>query len=468
MHSAHGYFGSWATTLTMSGYDRYGAYQISGNYNSATPELAIRNYVQSSSTWNSWVKVITTANVGSYGDNLGNHTATTTLNMNYNTINHVADIIADNNYGQGLVGVYSSVRYQNVFSMGAAYRLSADGTGTGNMYGLVWTHSNIGGQSKSGLGHQLLAMSGGTTTAAMGNGFWTNYTSYMPFIYDTDNTAYYLDPNSVSITNDMRANIFYDQGNTGYYVDPASTSNVNAQTSNSLSTGIIDFRYAGSNSGQGNNAYAIFQEGGGWSHPYPDLRIAYHTGIKLGANPSYNGIRFYNDYDMSTQTMSVGDGDNNVRIYYNLLVTGNINCSKMNSTGFIEPSDIRLKTNITPIVGALDKVKAIQGVNYNWNKDLEKNKMQDDGLQYGLIAQQLEKVIPELVHTDSLGWKSVEYSHLVPVLIEALKEQQAIIEKQQLTITGSKDDISFLKQYTKELEAKINDIVNDKQVTGNK
>ena len=67
MHSAHGLFGSWATTLTMSGYERYGAYQISGNYNSAVPELAIRNYVQSSSTWNSWVKLITTANIGSQG-----------------------------------------------------------------------------------------------------------------------------------------------------------------------------------------------------------------------------------------------------------------------------------------------------------------------------------------------------------------------------------------------------------------
>ncbi len=81
MHASHGLFGSWATTLTMSGYERYGAYQISGNYNNATPELAIRNYVQSTNTWNSWTKVITAANIASYitGDNLGNHTATTTL-----------------------------------------------------------------------------------------------------------------------------------------------------------------------------------------------------------------------------------------------------------------------------------------------------------------------------------------------------------------------------------------------------
>jgi hypothetical protein len=122
-----------------------------------------------------WVEMITTGNVGSYGDNLGNHTATTNLNMNSQNINTVGDIFATQNYGKGLVGVYSDVRYQNVFAMGAAYRLAADGTSPGNLYGLAWTHSNIGGQSRPGLGHQLLAMSNGGTTAAMGNGFWTQY-----------------------------------------------------------------------------------------------------------------------------------------------------------------------------------------------------------------------------------------------------------------------------------------------------
>jgi hypothetical protein len=48
----------------------------------------------------------------------------------------------------------------------------------------------------------------------------------------------------------------------------------------------------------------------------------------------------------------------------------------------------------------------------------------------------LEKIIPELVDTDEEGWKSIEYSHLVPVLIEAIKEQQAIIANQQLELTS--------------------------------
>ena len=159
-------------------------------------------------------------------------------------------------------------------------------------------------------------------------------------------------------------------------------------------------------------------------------------------------------------------------------------CLTMRSNGFIEPSDERLKKNITPIGGALDKIMALQGVTYNWRTDMEVNQGLDDGKQYGLIAQELEKVIPELVDTDKEGWKAVEYSHLVPVLIEAMKEQQSTIEKQQQNIkaqqqtislqqqviTGSVDDITFLKQYTKTLEARINIITgnSDNKVTGNK
>ena len=54
------------------------------------------------------------------------------------------------------------------------YKLLADGTGTGNLYGIAWTHTNVGGQSKSGLGHQALFMDNGTTQTAIGSGIWTN------------------------------------------------------------------------------------------------------------------------------------------------------------------------------------------------------------------------------------------------------------------------------------------------------
>lgn len=46
----------------------------------------------------------------------------------------------------------------------------------------------------------------------------------------------------------------------------------------------------------------------------------------------------------------------------------------------------------------------------------------DKGMQYGLIAQELEEIVPELVETDANGYKAIDYTHIVPVLIEAIKE----------------------------------------------
>jgi hypothetical protein len=76
-------------------------------------------------------------------------------------------------------------------------------------------------------------------------------------------------------------------------------------------------------------------------------------------------------------------------------------------------------------------VKALDGVTYYWRTDEFPDMKLEDRLQYGLIAQDLEKIVPELVNTDSEGWKSVEYTHLIPILLEALKEQQGVIETLQ-------------------------------------
>jgi hypothetical protein len=83
------------------------------------------------------------------------------------------NVYTNQNFGDGLVGVYSSTRYQGVFAMGDAYKLSADGTSSGSLYGIAWTHTNVGGQSKSGLGHQALFMANGSTQTAIGYGIWT-------------------------------------------------------------------------------------------------------------------------------------------------------------------------------------------------------------------------------------------------------------------------------------------------------
>ena len=107
------------------------------------------------------------------------------------TSKFASDIVIDGNYGVGIVGVYASTRYQHVWSMGAAYRTNAAGTSYGNMYGLTYTHTNVGtgtNQSISGLSHQLQHRNNGTLTAAIGSGIWTsgNVTAYSDIAVKTN------------------------------------------------------------------------------------------------------------------------------------------------------------------------------------------------------------------------------------------------------------------------------------------
>jgi hypothetical protein len=118
----------------------------------------------------------------------------------------------------------------------------------------------------------------------------------------------------LTLSGQVRVPIFYDRDNTAYYVDPASTSVLNTirltgKLTNNGSVSDDDGFGVYWDSGE-STAYAIYREAGSWTDPFPDLRIAFHTGIKLGANASYNGIRFYNDYDMTTQVMSVNNSGN--------------------------------------------------------------------------------------------------------------------------------------------------------------
>ena len=81
MHNGHGLMGGWATTLTMSGYERYGAYQISGKYDSSPPELAMRNYSQALSGWTTWTSILSSANYNSYSPTLTGGGASGTWNI---------------------------------------------------------------------------------------------------------------------------------------------------------------------------------------------------------------------------------------------------------------------------------------------------------------------------------------------------------------------------------------------------
>jgi hypothetical protein len=104
------------------------------------------------------------------------------------------------------------------------------------------------------------------------------------------------------------------------------------------------------------------------------------------------------------------------------------------ANGVTYASDERFKQNITAIQSPLQKLLQLNGVEYEMNtKEFTKNHFQP-GRQIGLLAQQVEKIIPEAVN-ESNGYKGVDYARLIPLLIEAIKEQQQQIEalKNQLS-----------------------------------
>ena len=87
-------------------------------------------------------------------------------------------------------------------------------------------------------------------------------------------------------------------------------------------------------------------------------------------------------------------------------------------------SDENLKQNITPILNSLDKIEQINGVNFIWNE--EKQNIHK-GRDVGVIAQEIEKILPEAVSTDEEGVKLVQYHKIIPLLIECIKELKSEI-----------------------------------------
>jgi len=109
-------------------------------------------------------------------------------------------------------------------------------------------------------------------------------------------------------------------------------------------------------------------------------------------------------------------------------------------------SDIRLKNNIQPLNDSLEKVLKLRGVSYNRKKNGE--------LHIGFIAQEVEKIIPEVVvekklpleADPSILYKTIHYQEIIPYLTEAIKEQQKIIDVQKKEIEDLKEKIKIISK----------------------
>lgn len=124
-------------------------------------------------------------------------------------------------------------------------------------------------------------------------------------------------------------------------------------------------------------------------------------------------------------------------------VDGTITCNNITTV-----SDTRLKDNVESLDNSLDLINDLEGVTYEFKKQDDMNLADDQ--QYGFIAQEVEKVLPSLVNTPEEGYKSLEYQQFIPILTNAVKEQQEQIVTQEQTIDNLKDRVA-------ELEAQVQD-----------
>jgi hypothetical protein len=114
-----------------------------------------------------------------------------------------------------------------------------------------------------------------------------------------------------------------------------------------------------------------------------------------------------------------------------LVVTGGVGVSgALNVGGDVvayASSDERLKNNIELISNPIEKVQQLKGVTWEWNENADE--LQQSLPNVGVIAQDVEKVLPQLVHDRDNGYKGVDYAKLTGLLIEAIKEQQKQIDE---------------------------------------
>jgi hypothetical protein len=200
----------------------------------------------------------------------------------------------------------------------------------------------------------------------------------------------------ISTASDVRAPIFYDQNNTGFFADPSSTSIFSV------------VRAAYLQHSNGNSALTL--EGTYLRLHDPQGRVAAYLGGTGDQNSYYDNTNHY-----------FRDASANLRISFS---SGGDIVAQGNITAYGSPSDINLKDNIENIPNALEKLLTLNGVNFNYKKDGSRST--------GVIAQEVEKVLPEVVYEttnpeQTETFKAVRYGNMVGLLIEAIKEQQAYI-----------------------------------------
>jgi hypothetical protein len=157
--------------------------------------------------------------------------------------------------------------------------------------------------------------------------------------------------------------------------------------------------------------------------------------LRINGNVGIN-YQAYNSYGL---IVDVPDGQTSI---YTLLIYGNA----WASGGTWSSSDVKFKKNIKTYENALNTIMQFRGVSFDWRVDEYPQQRFSDDKQLGFIAQEVEKVVPDLVKEGPDGFKGVEYAKFTPIIVEAIKEQQKQIEE--------------LKAENEVLKEKLNELID--------
>lgn len=176
-----------------------------------------------------------------------------------------------------------------------------------------------------------------------------------------------------------------------------------------------------------------------------DAQVSTSNTIQLGREGGADQIIAPGPFNFRNNTLMVDPTTGNVGIGLSnpgqkLHVNGIVRALNFTTT-----SDERFKTDIRTISGGLDLIRKLRGVTFFWQPEFLRTANAPNIRNFGFIAQEVEKVMPELVFTAPDGTKSVAYASLVPALVEATKEQQTRIETQQNQIEALRREIEELK-----------------------
>mgnify|MGYP001500627413 CR=1 FL=1 len=167
----------------------------------------------------------------------------------------------------------------------------------------------------------------------------------------------------------------------------------------------------------------------------------------------YGALLF--DGDMKFRTFKVGS-DFVFRNFANVSTATLYSTGNMTIAGVLtQNSDRRLKKDITPIKDAMNKLDHLKAYHYYWNGEDK-----DPAMQTGLMAQEVETYMPELVKTNQDGYKSVNYIGLIPYIIEAINQinkEKSVMKKDRTEelmaiIMKQQEDINLLKEKIKKME----------------